>query len=394
LLFSSNTLNNNDQITAIFTPSSSCLVGQTATSNLIIITVNPTVTPTVSISTTTTQICVGDILTFNSNVNGGGSSPLLQWFINGNAVAGATSTTFSSSTLSNSDIVTVQLTSNLTCASPNTAVSNSLTITVLPIGTPTITITSDRNVICIGQQVVFNATFEFGGAAPLFIWQVGGSSVTTTVPTYTMSGINSTTNVTCVLVSSYACTTNNMDSALSNTINIQVNPVPTIVLSEDVTIKEGESTTLTATAAEGLTYLWTPATSLSCGDCLSPTANPVETTVYTFLVSDPATNCSSNDSVKVTVDKNEHIWWPTAFSPNNDGINDIFYVYGKDVKEFTLSLFDRWGNKVFETSNLANGWNGEYKGRIINSGVLAYVINYTLNSGVVANEKGNITVSN
>jgi hypothetical protein len=210
-----------------------------------------------------------------------------------------------------------------------------------------LTITSDRNVICVGQQVVFNATFDFGGAAPIFIWQVGGSSVTTTVPTYTLSGINSSANVTCTLVSSYACTTNNMDSALSNTINIQVNPVPSVGLSEDVTIQEGESTTLTATTATGLTYLWTPSASLSCSDCLSPTANPIETTVYTFLVSDPATNCNSSDSLKVTVIRNYDIWVPTAFSPNGDTKNDFFFVRGNNVKEFTISVFDRWGNKVY-----------------------------------------------
>ncbi len=394
LLFSSNTLNNNDQITAIFTPSSSCLVGQTGTSNLILVTVNPAVIPTVSISTTTTQICVGDNLTFNANVNGGGSSPSLQWLINGNAVAGATSNSFSSSTLSNSDIVTVQLTSSLACASPTTAVSNSLTMSVLPIGTPTLTITSDRNVICVGQQVVFNATFDFGGAAPIFIWQVGGSSVTTTVPTYTLSGINSSANVTCTLVSSYACTTNDMDSALSNTINIQVNPVPSVGLSEDVTIQEGESTTLTATTATGLTYLWTPSASLSCSDCLSPTANPIETTVYTFLVSDPATNCNSSDSLKVTVIRNYDIWVPTAFSPNGDTKNDFFFVRGNNVKEFTISVFDRWGNKVFTTSNLAEGWNGEYNNRLLNTGTFVYVLSYTLNDGTTDTQKGNITISN
>jgi gliding motility-associated-like protein len=394
LLFSSNALNNNDQITAIFTPSSSCLVGQTATSNLILVTVNPAVTPTVSISAITTQICVGDNLTFNANVNGGGSSPSLQWLINGNAVAGATSSSFSSSTLSNSDIVTVQLTSSLACASPTTAVSNSLTMSVLPIGTPTISITSDRNVICVGQQVVFNATFEFGGAAPIFIWQVGGSSVTTTVPTYTLSGLNSSANVTCTLVSSYACTTNNMDSALSNTINIQVNPVPSVGLSEDVTIQEGESTTLTATTATGLTYLWTPSASLSCADCLSPTANPIETTVYTFLVSDPATNCNSSDSLTVTVIRNYDIWVPTAFSPNGDGNNDVFSVYGNNVKDFTFSLYDRWGNKVYETSKLEDSWNGEYQNRLLNTGIYVYILSFNLNDGTTDTQKGNITISN
>ena len=392
LLFSSNTLNNNDQITAVFTPSSSCLAGQNATSNLIIITVNPSVTPTISISTTNTQICVGDNVTFNTIVNGGGSAPLFQWFINNNAVAGATSNTFSSSTLSNLDAITVQLTSNLACAVPNTATSNSLTIFVSPYGTPSISITADRNVICVGQEVNLFATLDFGGAAPQFNWQVGGNNFTTSDPSFTISGMSASATVSCTLTSNYACLTTN--TATSNNIDIQVNPIPSVALSEDVTIQEGESTTLTATATANMTYLWTPTTSLTCSDCLTPTASPTETTVYTFNVTDPATNCNSNDSLKVTVIRNYDIWVPTAFSPNEDGNNDYFFVRGNNVKDFTIRLFDRWGNKVFETSNLAEGWNGEYQNRLINSGILVYVLNYTLNDGTTETIKGNITVSN
>jgi gliding motility-associated-like protein len=392
LLFSSNSLNNNDQITAIFTPSSSCLAGQTATSNLILITVNPTVTPSISISTASTQICEGTNITFNAIVSGGGSNPQVQWLINGNAVAGATSNSFSSSTLANTDQITVQLTSNAPCASPNIAISNSLVMSVLPIGTPSISITSDRNVICVGQSVTFNATFDVGGSSPQFTWQIGGNSFTTTEPIYIASGISSTADVTCTMTSNYACTTNN--TAISNTIGIQVNQVPSVSLSEDVTIQEGETTNLVATTQENLNYIWTPAATLSCGDCLTPTASPIESTVYTFVVTDPATSCSSSDSLKVTVIRNYDIWVPTAFSPNADSNNDFFFVRGNNVKEFTIRIYDRWGNKVFQTSNLAEGWNGEYQNRIINSGILVYVLDYILNDGVTGNMKGNITISN
>jgi gliding motility-associated-like protein len=392
LLFSSNSLNNNDQITATFTPSSSCLAGQVATSNLIVITVNPSVTPTISISTTSTQICAGDNVTFNTIINGGGSAPQYQWFINNNVVAGATSNSFSSSTLANSDAITVQLTSDLACAIPNTAISNVLTMSVLPFGTPAITLTADRNVICVGQEVILNAALAFEGAAPQFIWQIDGNSFTTSTPTFILAGLTSSATVSCTLVSNYTCVTNN--NVVSNLINITVNPIPTVSLSEDVTIQEGESTNLTAITTAGLTYLWTPSDALSCSDCLTPTASPIETTVYTFNVTDIATNCSSNDSLKVTVIRNYDIWVPTAFSPNSDGNNDFFFVRGNNVKEFTIKLFDRWGTIVFETSNLAEGWNGEYQNRLINSGTLVYVLSYTLNDGVSETQKGNITVSN
>ncbi|MFN7846845.1 MAG: gliding motility-associated C-terminal domain-containing protein [Bacteroidota bacterium] len=392
LLFSSNTLNNNDQITAVFTPSSSCLAGQTATSNLIVITVNPVVTPVVNITASATQICTGENVTFTSTITGGGTNPQYQWFINGNAVAGATNATFATSNFQNADNVTLQLISNQPCASPTTVISNIVTMSVTNLATPTVSISADKNIICESQQVVFTATANFGGTSPQYIWQVGNNTFTTTDAQFTATGITSNTNVTCTLVSNFLCTTS--DTALSNSLNIQVNPIPTVVLSNDVTIQQGESTTLTATTAANLTYLWTPSTALSCTDCTVTEANPEESTTYTFTVTDPATNCSAADSVVVTVIRTFDVWVPNAFSPNKDGVNDIFFVRGNNVKDFALKIFDRWGTLMFETSNLNDGWNGEYQGRIVNTGIFVYTLDYTLKEGTQGTLKGNISVSN
>ncbi len=392
LLFSSNTLNNNDQITAVFTPSSSCLSGQTATSNLIVITVNPSVTPTISINATSTQICEGQSVTFNSNITGGGTSPQIQWFVNGNAVSGANNASFTSSSLSNSDVVTAQLISSSGCASPNTANSNSLAIIVIPMGTPTITIEANRTVICVGQTVILNATLTYGGPAPQFQWHVGGNTFTTTTATFTVSGLTSSADVSCTLVSNYLCVTS--ATAQSNTISIQLNQIPSVTLSPSVTIHEGESTVLTATAPAAMTYMWVPSESLSCSDCLTPTATPEQTTVYNFSATDPLTGCAGVDSVSVTVIRTFDIWVPSAFSPNDDHVNDVLYVRGNNVKNFTFRVFDRWGNKLFETSDLKTGWDGEYQGRKVNAGILVYTLTYELKDGTSQTIKGNITVSN
>ncbi|MCC6253106.1 MAG: gliding motility-associated C-terminal domain-containing protein [Bacteroidia bacterium] len=392
LQFSSNTLTNTAQVTAVFTPSSSCLVGQTATSNLIIITVNPTTSPSVTINATSTQICAGQNVTFNATITGGGGSPQIQWMVNGNAVAGADSNTFSTTGLANSDIVTVVVTSNSPCANPNTATSNSLTIAVIPTGTPSIIIEADRTVICVGQHIILNATTTFGGSSPTYNWSVDGNNFTTTTPSFTASGLTANSTITCTLNSNYACATSN--SAVSNTINIQVNPTPTVSVSDDATIQEGSSVNITAVATENMNYLWSPSEGLSCSDCLLPVATPKETTVYNISVTDPASGCSAVDSVKITVIKNFDIWIPTAFSPNGDGKNDILFVRGNNIKAFTLKIYDRWGTKLFETSDVAKGWDGEYNNRKVNTGIFVYVIDYTLNDGTSQTLKGNLTLSN
>lgn len=85
---------------------------------------------------------------------------------------------------------------------------------------------------------------------------------------------------------------------------------------------------------------------------------------------------------------NIHI--PNAFSPNNDGINDVLYVLGDDnCCEFTMKIFDRWGEKLFETNNINNGWDGTYRGKLLDVGVYAYFIVYECSNKI---EEGSITL--
>jgi gliding motility-associated-like protein len=86
------------------------------------------------------------------------------------------------------------------------------------------------------------------------------------------------------------------------------------------------------------------------------------------------------------------LYIPNAFSPNDDGRDDMYYVFGKCIAEMTFKVFDRWGEKVFETSDPAVGWDGRYKGQMENAGVFMYEFNGTLTTGEKINRKGNITL--
>ncbi len=83
---------------------------------------------------------------------------------------------------------------------------------------------------------------------------------------------------------------------------------------------------------------------------------------------------------------------PNFFSPNNDGINDKLCVYGQCLESLSFSIFDRWGEKVFETTDQTVGWDGRYKGQMENAGVFMYSFNGTLTTGEKINKKGNITL--
>ncbi len=85
------------------------------------------------------------------------------------------------------------------------------------------------------------------------------------------------------------------------------------------------------------------------------------------------------------------VFVPTAFSPNEDGYNDVLFIYG-GIKDFEFKIFNRWGEKVFETSEQSKGWDGSYDGKPIGSGVFAYTLKGKLPDGTPVVRNGNITL--
>jgi gliding motility-associated-like protein len=259
--FSSSTLTNSSTVTCILTSSDPCANPVTVTSNTITMTVNPVLTPSVTIAANPTgTICAGTSVTFTATPTNGGTTPAYQWQVNG-ANVGTNSNTFSSATLQNGDVVTVILTSNANCVSPATATSNSITMQVNPVLTPTVSITSNPNgPICAGTNVTFTATPTNGGPAPAYQWQVNGANVGTNSNTFSSTTLQNGDVVTVILTSNAPCAN---PLTASNSITITVNPVlvPTVSITANPSgpICAGTSVTFTATITNGGTspvYQW------------------------------------------------------------------------------------------------------------------------------------------
>ncbi|MEX1003527.1 MAG: gliding motility-associated C-terminal domain-containing protein [Crocinitomicaceae bacterium] len=176
----------------------------------------------------------------------------------------------------------------------------------------------------------------------------------------------------------------------ADTISIIVNALPIVTVSEDQSVSAGGTVTLTATG--GGTYSWSPDGSLSCSDCESPTASPSETTDYCVTVTSDEGCVDSACTRVTTVNAECEVFVPEAFSPNGDNNNDLQCVYGPCIASVDFQIFDRWGEKVFITTNPGDCWDGTFKGKPMSSGVYAYTLTYTLTSGEEFTAKGNISL--
>src|SRR6478736_3045096 len=174
--FTTTTLNDGDVVTVILTSDLACASTPTATSNPVTMT-STSVDPSVSIAASTTTICNGTSVTFTATPTNGGANPSYQWKVNGQNV-GTDNDTYTTTSLSDGDIVTVVMTSDLACASTPRATSNKITMASNAV-TPDVQITSNTTSVCTGTMVNFTATGTNGGPGADYQWLVNGNKVGT-----------------------------------------------------------------------------------------------------------------------------------------------------------------------------------------------------------------------
>lgn len=138
-------------------------------------------------------------------------------------------------------------------------------------------------------------------------------------------------------------------------------------------------------------YIWSPGYGLTCMDCPNPVFNGYNTTTYTLTVIYHK-GCIARTTTNIIVNGNPPIYVPNAFTPNGDGSNDEFMLYSQQVAKMTMKVFNRWGEKVFESSNQFNGWDGYYQGLLQPMGVYTYVIEATYLDGKTATQNGSVTL--
>lgn len=227
------------------------------------------------------------------------------------------------------------------------------------------------DVSCFGDDNGSAGVTSIGGTAPYkYQWFPNGLSdsvefnLTAGVYTVITSDANSCANV--------------------NTVQItQPSPLE-LTIPSSFSINAGQAIELSPTVnggTEPYIFIWNGNTGNS-----PYTISPSNTTNYSIEITDK-NGCSA--SAETTVDISD-IFIPTAFSPNNDGHNDLLYVRGPGIKDMSFNIYDRWGNLVYTSTNINDGWDGNFKGHSMNAGTYMYYLQATLNDGTNISQKGNV----
>jgi gliding motility-associated-like protein len=227
------------------------------------------------------------------------------------------------------------------------AVPTTMTITVKPL--PIVNFGPDLT-LCEGVLQTLDATNPLA----TYTWQNG-----TTNPTF---------NVT--QAGSYSCTVVMNGCVAADTVNYQFELLPIIDLGPDKGFCQGISLILDPkvdTTITGYTYLWQDGS----------TAPKFTVTQPGLYYVDVALNCPPKRDSILVIDGVCKVFIPTGFTPNNDGVNDVFKIGGAEtVKDFTMQIYDRWGRKVFTSTDALKGWDGRFNGTPAQTGTYVYYIKF------------------
>ncbi len=156
----------------------------------------------------------------------------------------------------------------------------------------------------------------------------------------------------------------------SDTITVTFKPTPYVNLGNDSMICAGGSIILLPDASFD-TYLWSDGSTLQSLNINNPG-------IYSVVVSKDG--CEARDEI-IIKECDSEIWFPNAFTPDGDGVNDLFYPVYTNVDKKTLTVFNRWGGKVFEGSGGAAIWDGKHLGELCPEGIYSYIFDYEEKSG-------------
>ncbi|MBK6826942.1 MAG: gliding motility-associated C-terminal domain-containing protein [Chitinophagaceae bacterium] len=327
--------------------------------------------------------CKDSLLTFTSSIVPNSNNPT-SWFWDfggGQTVSSNQSHITSRSYAAAGTNLIIRHSATLT----NGCQPDTITVTIPVIhNNPVADFSMQADTLCPGKPVNYSSTLS-PAAIRNWRWNFSdgtGSSAPPFVRPFTTGGSKT---VQLIITDTSGCGS----APVTNTMIINLAPV--VSAGPDKIISLGTSTTLDASITNpgNYTFLWSPPVYLNQPGLLNPVSTPDQPTIYTITATDKISFCEGKDAVLVNPVSKLYI--PTAFTPNRDGRNDTWGIPGLALyPEAVVSVYNRWGQRIFETKNYtSNPWNGMNKGQL-EPGVYIYMIRLSPDKPEVL--KGTVTV--
>ncbi|MEJ8804399.1 Ig-like domain-containing protein [Pontibacter sp. H249] len=258
-----------------------------------------------------------------------------------------------------------------------TDTSDVVAINIIPVpAAPTLEVRDAT--ACVGGSATLTVVNPNGQTYEWFDVATGGSPIFIG-PTFQTPNLTQSVVYFVQAVSASGCASTTRTTATVTVVTPQANA------GEDVTIIQGRTTELRASG--GATYLWEPAEGLSNPNVSNPVASPDETTTYTVTVT-TAEGCVATD--EVTVEVIPAISVPNAFTPNRDGVNEVWEIGNiENYPNARVEVFNRWGNLIFTSNGYGTPWDGTYNGEDLPVATYYYMIYLDRSEKPIS---GNVTI--
>lgn len=345
------------------------------------------VPPTIQQQPLSVSICSQNSTTFSVTATGAGTLAY-QWQFNNVDIPGANSSTYTISPIDAADA------GNYTCIVSDGNCSDTTDIAILSFGQ--------------ASAVDFSAT-PLDGCTPLSVqftdlsagtivdwhWDFGDPSSSNNNsnnqnPIHVYNNGGSYT-VTLEVTNDQGCVSS---LTMNNLINPSASPVASFICNPDVAFEDEPTVNFINTSSGGSIYLWEfdDGSAASTENSPSHTFPGTETYVVWLYVENDA-GCRDSVSNDVTIYPLFTCFVPNSFSPNGDGVNDLFVPYGAgwDLKTYLLIIYDRWGQEVFRSSDINNAWDGSLNGKLIQTqSVFRYSLMLEEYAGIVHQYYGTV----
>ena len=459
--FTTNNITNGQAVTCEVLIAESCVTTNTLISSPIIIEITSIENPTIEITSDATSVCGGGTITFTATGTHLGDTPQYEWLVNGTTTGNTTATYVAS--ISNEQTISCIVTTNNDCSNTLTATSNEIEVMIGNLVLDVMEIQPDRceqtngsvRIEATGGVAPYTLNWDnnqintneitnlAAGNYSVIATDVNGCSANIEINIPSTAGpqiasldanhINcSNTGGSAIVVMEnpnapyFYAWKNDDNETIANTSEIQnlqeglyfvevtdafgcmvaeeiyieaFAPLQLEIL-EETTIELGEDYKLqVVTNSINATFSWKDDGTLSCTDCMNPTVQPIRTTTYQVRIT-TAEGCTADAHVTIYVNNAKKVFVPNAFSPNNDGLNDIFSIYGGDdvSKVKTFQVFDRWGTVVyanddFQVNDESAGWDGTIGNKTVTTGVFIYFAEIEFIDGRTEIFKGDVTAT-